>query len=120
MPKRRGQGLKNFDDALYILTGVRMKNIAKSFLNSFGEDITRKVSKKAAEFFTFPDEVKLPDDSPYRVLGVNPDAPDFLVRGAYKVLMKKYHPDGEAPNEEMAKKINHAYDQICTEREMPK
>lgn len=121
MPKRRGiQGLRNFDDTLHIVTGMRMKDVAKVFFNTFGEELTKKISKRAAEFFTMPDEVKLPDDSPYRVMGINPDAPNFLVRAAYKANMKKYHPDGGAPNDEMAKKVNQAYEQICREREMPK
>jgi hypothetical protein len=29
----------------------------------------------------------------YRILGVLPDSEDVVIRGAYKALMKKYHPD---------------------------
>ena len=112
--------LRSFDDILRIVTGKRMKNIAGAALNSFGEELTKKVSKKVAEFFAAPEET-LPSDSPYRVLDIYPDADDFVVRAAYIGLMKKYHPDsGKQPDAEMAKKINDAYDRICAEREMPK
>ena len=113
-------GLRNFDDILHIVTGKRMKNIGGAALNSFGEELTKKVSKKLADFFVGCEEADLPIDSPYRVLGVNPDAPDFLVRAAYKSCMKVYHPDGKSPDEAMAKKVNDAYERICLEREISK
>lgn len=112
--------LRSFDDTLHIVTGKRLKNIAGAVLNTFGDEIIKKVSSKVAEFFGGPEEVGQPEDSPYRTLDIYPDADDFVVRAAYKGLMKKYHPDGEAPDEEMAKKVNQAYEQICLEREIPK
>jgi len=114
------RGLRNFDDMMFLVTGKRLRNIAGAAFNNFGEEVTKKASKKVAELFSGPEEPEVAPDSPYRVLGINPDAPDFLVRAAYKANMKKYHPDGESPNEEIAKKVNQAYDQICLEREMSK
>lgn len=113
------RGLRNFDDILHIVTGKRMKNIAGAVLNNFGDELVKKGSKKVSGLFSSPEEVES-IDSPYRVLGINPEAPDFLVRAAYKSLMKMYHPDGKSPSEDMARKINQAYDHICLEREMPK
>ena len=122
---KRGQVRRNIDDVVYISTGKRLKNIVGTALNSFGEEAIRLVSKKVSDLFDKhfteqPEEPKIAPDSPYVVLGVNPEAPDFLIRGAYRMLMKKFHPDGETPNEELAKKINDAYDQICLEREISK
>ena len=118
---KRGQvkrTVRNVDDVLYLITGKRLKDITRAAFNSFGEELVRKATRKVTNFF--PENQETISESPYTVLGVNPEAPDFLVRGAYKTLMKKYHPDGETPNEELAKQINTAYDQICLEREMSK
>lgn len=52
--------------------------------------------------------------SPYKILGVDSDAPQGVVRAAYKALCKQYHPDsGKEPNVEKTKEINIAYEQIC-------
>ena len=114
------RGLRNFDDMMFLVTGKRLRNIAGAAFNNFGEEVTKKASKKVSELFSGPEEPEVALDSPYRVLGINPDAPDFLVRAAYKANMKKYHPDGENPNEETAKKVNQAYERICLEREISK
>lgn len=108
--------VRNVDDMLYLFTGKRLKDVVSRGINLFGD----QVAKKAANVFSEPNESEIPQDSPYRVLGVNPDAPDFLVKAAYKVMQKKYHPDGETPNEELSKMVNVAYEQICLEREISK
>lgn len=114
------RGLRNFDDMMFLVIGKRLRNIAGAAFNNFGEEVIKKASKKVSELFSGPEEPELALDSPYRVLGINPDAPDFLVKAAYKANMKKYHPDGESPNEETAKKVNQAYERICIEREISK
>jgi len=108
--------MRNIDDMLYLFTGRRLRDVVGRGVTLFGDQIARK----ASEAFTGTEEMEVPEDSPYRVLGINPDAPDFLVRAAYKSLMKEYHPDGKNPDEVMAMKINGAYERICLEREMPK
>lgn len=49
----------------------------------------------------------------YQVLGVSPDAEDVVVRGAYRAMMHKYHPDrfagSAAEGDRMAKALNAAY-----------
>jgi hypothetical protein len=48
----------------------------------------------------------------YEVLGVNPDAPDEVVRAAYRALAAKYHPDrnpGDPDAELKLKRVNAAY-----------
>ena len=55
---------------------------------------------------------------PYRVLGVSSDASDEEVKKAYRVLIRKYHPDENVdnPNKEEAEKkfqeVQLAYDEI--------
>ena len=116
---KRGQvkrTVRNVDDMLYLFTGKRLKDVVGRGISIFGDQLT----KKATNMFAGANDVEMPEDSPYRVLGINPDAPDFLLRASYRVMMKKFHPDGETPNEELAKKINDAYDRICLEREISK
>lgn len=55
------------------------------------------------------------ENSPYRVLGIHPSAPDDLVKLAYKWLAQRCHPDRGGSNEAMAR-LNQAYDQIARER----
>lgn len=116
---KRGQvkrTVRNVDDMLYLFTGKRLRDVVGRGINLFGDQI----AKKAGNMFAEPNETELPADSPYRILGINADAPDFLVKASYRANMKKYHPDGETPNEAMAKLINEAYEQVCLERDMPK
>ncbi|MCW4455609.1 DnaJ domain-containing protein [Flavobacterium sp. MXW15] len=66
------------------------------------------------------DWFRLGRDSPYRELGVPPDATDAEVDLAYRRLISQYHPDkvaGAAPDlrqqaEKKARRINAAYDRI--------
>jgi molecular chaperone DnaJ len=56
--------------------------------------------------------------NPYEILGVKESATDEEVKAAYKVLVKKYHPDRHANNpledlaEEKLRQVNQAYDEI--------
>ncbi len=109
------KALRNTDDILYILTGRRLKHVAGRVVNAFGADLTKKVT----DFFTGPEEEELPPDSPYYILGVHPDALDIVVKGAYRALARKYHPDVNPDNEsaeERFKQINNAYEAIMKER----
>lgn len=108
--------VRNVDDMLYLFTGKRLKDVVGRGISIFGDQLT----KKATNMFSEPNETEIPADSPYRILGINPDAPDFLVKASYRAMMKKYHPDGESPNEAMSKLVNEAYERICLEREIPK
>jgi hypothetical protein len=47
----------------------------------------------------------------YQALGVSPDAEAEVIQGAYRALMRKYHPDtnGGAYSDARAKRINQAY-----------
>lgn len=109
------RALRNTDDILYILTGKRMKHVAERVVNTFGDDLAKKVTN----FFAGPEEEELPPDSPYYRLGIHPDAMDIVVKASYRALARKYHPDvnpGDESAEERFKQINNAYDAIMKER----
>ena len=50
----------------------------------------------------------------YRTLQIDPNAEDFLLEVAYRALAKRYHPDGDAPDETRMAVINRAYDLLRT------
>ena len=115
---KRGQvkrTVRNVDDMLYLFTGKRLKDVVGRGINIFGDQIT----KKATSIFTGTNDVEVPEDSPYRVLGVHPETADFVVRAAYKSHVKRVHPDVGGDPEEF-KKIQEAYERICLEREISK
>jgi len=112
---KRGQvrrTVQNVDDMLYLFTGKRLKDVVGRGINIFGDQI----AKKATDIFGGTNDVEVPEDSPYRVLGINPDAPDFLVKAAHKSHVKRVHPDVGGDPEEF-KRIQKAYEQIAMERE---
>ena len=45
----------------------------------------------------------------YRTLQIDPHAETFVVEAAYRALARRYHPDGEAPDEPRMAVINRAY-----------
>lgn len=65
-----------------------------------------------------------PADDPYHILGVEPDAPDEVVRAAWRKALSEHHPDraanqgGErlAAAERRASAINAAFDAVLRER----
>lgn len=103
--------VRNIDDTLYLVTGKRLRDIVARGVSLFGSQAAKKVTGVFLE--------DIPEDSPYRVLGVNPDAPDFLVKAAFRSHARRTHPD-VGGNPEEFKKINEAYERICLEREISK
>ncbi len=61
--------------------------------------------------------------NPYKVLGVNPEDSDEVIKKAYRSLSRKYHPDANINNpnkeeaEEKFKGVQQAYDNIMKMRE---
>ena len=102
------RAVRNVDDMLYLFTGKRLKDVVGRGFSLFGDQTIRKVVSVFTE--------ETPEDSPYRVLGVNPNAPDFLVKAAYKSHVKRAHPD-VGGNPEDFKRIQRAYEQISMQRE---
>jgi hypothetical protein len=57
-----------------------------------------------------------PRNDPYTFLGVTPDAPDYVVKAAYKAAMKRVHTDVEGGDRKKAAQVNAAYENICRQR----
>lgn len=54
----------------------------------------------------------------FQVLEVSPNSIESEVRGAFKRLAKKYHPDmGDFPNPERMQKVNEAYEQYKSQNQ---
>jgi DnaJ-class molecular chaperone len=54
--------------------------------------------------------------APYKVLGVDVEAEEEVVRAAYKAKARLYHPDKPGGSNEKMTKIDVAYEKICAER----
>lgn len=62
------------------------------------------------------ESVVAPEEPPHEVLGIRPDAPPEVVKGAHRQLQAKYHPDsGNEPDAEMFKKVNKAKERMVNE-----
>lgn len=48
----------------------------------------------------------------YKILQIDPGAENEVVRAAYRVLSRKYHPDGSSPEPERMRMLNEAHDII--------
>jgi len=107
-------GIQNADDILFLLTGSRFKDVIGNAVNTFGEELTRKLTG----IFTGEAGAELAADNPYSILGIHPDALDVVVRGAYRALAKEYHPDtGLKPDPAKFQKVTEAYNTILRERQ---
>lgn len=55
-----------------------------------------------------------PNDDPYEILGISPNAPDEVVKAAHKALAKKFHTDatGKSDDDKDMKQVNAAFEKI--------
>ena len=98
--------LKDADDLVHILTGTHIPNLVAKGVELFGI--------KPGEV---PPTPELDFNNPYYVLGVRPDANDIVIRGAFRSLVKEFHPDtGTKPNAAKFQQANEAYNTIMRER----
>jgi len=59
------------------------------------------------------DKIKREMNADYITLGVDPGAEDIVLKQAYRILARKYHPDNsETGNAKKMAEINAAYDRI--------
>lgn len=115
MPKRKGLigALKTADDICRLTTGRRLNQVIASAVELFGQEVIDKAPPAA-------DPEEFARTLPYIVLGINSDAPDFLVKAAWKAQRKECNSDAGGAETEKAARINNAYDAICQERGIPK
>jgi hypothetical protein len=107
-PKGILKFLKDCDDMVELITGKRIKNFVKQGLDLYGDDV-----KKAAEQMFFGPEAQLDSDNPYQVLGCRPEADALVVKGKYRQLVKRYHPDtGVNPDPKKFQQVVEAYNAI--------
>lgn len=107
--------LRTVDDVAKLVTGKNLSEIVGRAIELFGEDALKKVTALPAES---PED--LTRQMPYIVLGISSEAPDFLVKAAWKAQLKEFHPDTHPGDTEKAAHINNAYDAICQERGIAK
>jgi DnaJ-domain-containing protein 1 len=120
MPKKSSgskllKALRNADDICRITTGRRLNEVVARGIEFFGDGFMNHVPGSAAV-----DPAEMERRLPYMVLGVNYEAPDSVVKAAYKAIMKECHPDSSTPDADKARRVNSAYDQVCKERGIPK
>ena len=60
--------------------------------------------------------IKEDGSDPHKALFLHKGAPDKLVKSAYKILVKKYHPDGDSPNETLFERVKCAYEEITNKK----
>lgn len=108
--------LRDFDDIFYLFTGRRLKHVAGRGIDLFGEEARKKLTR-----LFWPEEPELPDDNPYAILGVHPEALDIVVRGAFRSLAREYHPDtGQKPDVKKFQQATEAYEAIMKARKKAK
>lgn len=104
--------LKDTDDLVKLITGKRVHQLVARGIELFGDDI-----KGAARSQLLGQEPELPMSSPYRVLGVRPDASDIVVKASYRALARDCHPDtATKPNPERFQTLTEAYNAIIALR----
>ena len=111
MAKRAGdivRTLKTVDDICRLVTGKRLSRLVATGVDLFGEDLWKKIRDADAH---------LDLNSPYYLLGVHEDAPDVVVKAAYRALARDLHPDtGARPDSARFQKVTEAYQTIMKDR----
>jgi len=96
--------IKELDEIAQILTGNNIPSLAKHVW----EEMIR-----AKPF----EELTKTGDSPYKVLGLEPNCIPSDIVASYRKLAKKYHPDNlETGDESKFKKVTAAYEELCLQR----
>jgi len=101
------------DDYTRQITGKRLGELLGRTFDLYGEDILEKAGVKEAK--DAEDKINFAD--PYFILDVRKGARDSVVKGAYRILAREYHPDtGKKPDPKMFQKVTEAYQKIMAER----
>ncbi len=109
--------VSNADQIFYLFTGKRLRQLGARAVELYGEDLTKFledaiIGKKDDDNLDF-----LYPDNPYRTLEIEPNACDVVVKGAFRSLVREYHPDtGRQPNGQKFQKVVEAYNAIMQAR----
>jgi DnaJ-domain-containing protein 1 len=102
--------VRDADDLFHLFTGKRFRQVFSRGLELFGEEIEKVFEKHENDEFLAP-------DNPYRTLGVEPDALDIVIKGAFRALVREYHPDtGQHSDTQRFAKVVEAYNAIMQAR----
>lgn len=95
---------REIDDIVETVTGQRIPYWLKRGWEKLTENNNRSATQPTVE-------------SPYNVLGLDPNCIPADIVSKYRQLAKKYHPDNvETGDEAMFKKITAAYEELCQQR----
>jgi DnaJ-class molecular chaperone len=85
------------DQVCFTLTGQNLRDFTSKVFNNLNKQSNITVC------------------NPYKILGVLPDAPEYVVKAVYKAVANKVHPDKGGSDIEF-RKIQEAYETICKQR----
>jgi len=96
--------IKELDEITQILTGNNIPSLAKHVWEEMrGAKPIKELTKT--------------EDSPYKILGLEPNCIPSDIVASYRKLAKKYHPDNlETGDESKFKKVTAAYEKLCLQR----
>jgi len=107
----------NVDQIFYLFTGKRLRQLGARCVDLYGADVAKQLEK--AFLGTKDDDTLdfLYPDNPYRTLDIRPDACDVVIKGAFRSLVREYHPDtGRQPDQAKFQKVVEAYNAIMEAR----
>ncbi len=98
--------IKRADRIIFDLTGTHIRTVVKKGINLASEAISRRVFEETESV-----------EALYSVLGVRQEAPDIIVRAAFRALTREYHPDtGVHPDTAKYQQVVEAYRDIMLVR----
>ena len=100
------KAVRQADRLIYDMTGTHLRTVVKKGISMGAEAISRHVFENVEETGPL-----------YAILGVRPDAPDIIVKAAYKALSREYEPEtGIHPDEGKFTQVVAAYRDIMLVR----
>ncbi|MDD4986058.1 MAG: J domain-containing protein [Dehalococcoidales bacterium] len=103
--------IEEIDRILYRFSGVRLRTMVKKGVGIAGEALSRAMFE--------PSSGNSGDNlaDAYRVLGILPAAPDYVVKAAFRAMVRELHPDtGVHPDVNRFQSVVEAYRDIMLAR----
>lgn len=100
------KAVRQADRLIYDVTGTHLRTVVKKGISLGAEAISRHVFENIEETGPL-----------YAILGVRPDAPDMVVKAAYKAFCREYEPNtGIHPDDAKFTQVVAAYRDIMLAR----